>query len=661
MAEDVTMPSGFKVVDDAPSVGIPEGFKVIEQEQQAPELPFTQGVESDLKQRGVNLAKFALDPRMKVTALPFKYALESGGALGDVVVRGLNEVVPEPIQELTKAGIDYVAGLGPVQAVAKGAQEFSQQYPNAAATLFGGLTMAGAPATSSLASRPVQAAVSAPKRVGESLLEKVKLAFSNKPIEEPRTTLPISQTEQALALGDVVNKGSAASLLPGAKTQDFDLMREEALARSGVLGGDIEKQVRQADKQFEQSVKNTVQALAGTSTGPTAQDTLSNAMKIVKRRRDTEQKVQNRLMEQRNNALAKAKLYSDYTNETLGATVRELKETPDFVVNLPKKGVEGIKDDLAIFDKLTSVKNGEIKAAELAAWRTGLNNYKPGDPNYSLAKPLKGVYDDWVDNQLQFALKEGDEDLAHKILNANKRYSEFKTKYGTDTRKGQARAVENLLTQEEMTPRKMVNSVFGASLKGNDNTEQFVKRLIQGSKEGAERQKVAESFRAGLYQRAFESAFDETNEFIKIGKLINNLIEMQKSDSYRKYLSTPEHDKVTKSLIEDLGKYQFATTNKDIVNLSGTAPMMTRIMQATGSMPIVRNIALARGSAEAIARLAETGSKAGSRRQVEKSIAEFYNELSPNIERSIKLDLSKSLGGTGLGLTVNEQTNEEMK
>lgn len=33
MAEDVTIPSGFKIVDDAPSVGIPEGFKVIEQEQ----------------------------------------------------------------------------------------------------------------------------------------------------------------------------------------------------------------------------------------------------------------------------------------------------------------------------------------------------------------------------------------------------------------------------------------------------------------------------------------------------------------------------------------------------------------------------------------------------------------------------------------------------
>jgi hypothetical protein len=36
MAEDVTIPSGFKIVDDAPSVNIPEGFKVIEQEQPQP-------------------------------------------------------------------------------------------------------------------------------------------------------------------------------------------------------------------------------------------------------------------------------------------------------------------------------------------------------------------------------------------------------------------------------------------------------------------------------------------------------------------------------------------------------------------------------------------------------------------------------------------------
>ena len=190
-----------------------------------------------------------------------------------------------------------------------------------------------------------------------------------------------------------------------------------------------------------------------------------------------------------------------------------------------------IKEDFTFLEKALSPKAKDVDMGILGAWRSGLNNYKPGTSEGVMAGKMKAVYDDWLDSQFKFAMKEGDEDLADKIFNANKRYAEFKNQYGTNKFTGQKAVIEKILREDEMTPRAMVNTVFGSGLKGKDYTEQYVRRLIDGATEGAERDRVRDGFRAGLYQRAFDLAFEPTTDTINIGKLKNGLVDMMKSDS----------------------------------------------------------------------------------------------------------------------------------
>ncbi|MAI17148.1 MAG: hypothetical protein CBC71_06310 [Rhodobacteraceae bacterium TMED111] len=469
-------------------------------------------------------------------------------------------------------------------------------------------------------------------------------------------SLPISGQQQALDVSDLVDqgltdKGDVTTMLRGARDQDINVMRDEELARGGLLGDELQAMVAEADEGFKQSVKNTMQSLAGEGVEETSQDTLAKSIGIVKNRFDAQKRLQNKLMTARNDAIAKSSVYADYTRDTLGQALKELKKTPDFKVSLMREGNKEIASDFKIIDKIISADNVKsINMPFLASWRSGLNDYPKGSQQSVLAGKMKAVYDDWLDNHIKFAIKEGDDDLAEKIFSANSKYAEFKNKYGTNKYSGQKKVIENILTQEDMTPRAMVNTVFGANMGGKDYTEQFVKRLVQGVPEGEKRKRVVDGFRAGLFQKAFEGAFDETTDVVKFGKLKTNLLKMKKSDAYRKYLSSPEYDSVMDKLIVDLQKYQTATTDKSIVNLSGTTPMAARLAQSMGAIPLLSGLSLYRGGAESAAALAKMGTKAKNKRSVEKSLADFYKSVAPAIDDQIKFNFSGAgaiAGGVG--------------
>ena len=448
-------------------------------------------------------------------------------------------------------------------------------------------------------------------------------------------TLPISGRPAVKPVQELVDQGDATTMLKGARNQDIELMRAEEMARQGLMGDELEGAVRQADDQFIQSVRETAQSLAGEGTEETAQDTLAKSLNVVRNRFKAEKKLQSALMTKRNNAIAKAKVYADYTRETLGESLKELKSTPDFKVSLLRDENAQLAQDFKILDKLIKPKKVKsVNMSALGAWRSGLNSYKPGTQQSVLARQAAGVYDDWLENHLKLAMKEGDEDLAEQIFKANSRYAEFKNKFGTNAYAGQKKVIEDILTQDEMTPAAMVNSVFGKSMSGKDYTSQYVKRLLDAVPEGARREQVRSGFRTGLYQKAFEDAY--TGDVINLGKFKNNLIKMQKSDAYKQFLSTPEHDQITKQLIEDIGKFQRATQDRTVVNLSGTTPMAARIMQGFGSLPLVRNLSFARGGAEAVADLAKGGARAQSKRQVEKSVTDFYKAVGDQINEQVK-------------------------
>lgn len=128
---------------------------------------FTEGVQSDLSQRVRKFGVDLLDPSKPVTTLPFRYAKELGGAAGDVALRGLKEITPEPIQKAVKSGVEYVSGLPPVQYGAEKAGEFAQEYPNVSDILGGGATMLGAPVATKVGKEGLEVA-------GKGALETVK-------------------------------------------------------------------------------------------------------------------------------------------------------------------------------------------------------------------------------------------------------------------------------------------------------------------------------------------------------------------------------------------------------------------------------------------------------------------------------------------------------
>lgn len=614
----------------------------------------TMGFSDEIKAGLQGLVRGGLDPNL-TTGEAYDFFLnkarQEGGQLqeqnrkaylGGQIAGGLGTAIAIPAGALTKFGTgkaaQYATGSG-IGALSGGLYGYGsgegsekERAKNAAwGGLFGATGGAGGVALGGLAQRAIKAFTKKPVVNAVTSAAEEVLPISNRPV----TAKSLTQT------------GEATTLLKGAKTGNIDLMRQEEMARQGLLGSELEAGIRGADETFKQSVKDTAQKLAGSGTKETAQDTLTEAVAIVKNRFNAQKKLQSSIMGKRNDAIAKAKVYGDYTRETLGTSLKELRNTPDMKVNLMRGENKPVLDDLKILEKLISGKNlKSVNMSALGAWRSGLNTYKQGTQQSVLASKAAKVYDDWLDNHLKLAIKEGDEDLANTIFSANQKYAEFKNKYGTNSYKGQKNIIEKIMQEDEMTPRAMVNTVFGKSLDGKDYTEQYVKRMIETMPEGVKRQSVVDGFRAGLYQKSFEDAYDATTDTINLGKFKNNLIKMKKNDAFNKYLTTPENNELTDLLIQDIAKYQRATSDRSIVNLSGTTPMAARIMQTVGAIPIIRNLSLARGAAEGLSGVAKAGANAKNSRAVEKSLADFYKTIAPEIDNQVKFNFS--VGGGAL-------------
>lgn len=577
------------------------------------------------------------------------YAYGSGQFLGAVApaVAAAPLRVAKAIGQYAAKGMPQAIGTGAATGLVSGGiyglgsgTEGQRAKAGAEGMAFGAAGGVAGGALGGLAQRALKAFKKAPAGIAQEVAGDVDLPISGKPKIE--------------GAADVVGTG-ATKLLRGAQTQDIKLMRAEELARQGLLGSDLEKAIQGADEEFIQSVRNTVQNLAGDNLEETSQDTLMKAVNLTKNKFKAQKALQGQLMDNRNNAIAKAKVWNKYTKETLGGSLNSLKETPDFKVNLQRAENTPLLQDFKILDKILvgNKKTGTIDMASLGAWRSGLNSYPKGTQQSVLASKMAKQYDAWLDDHLQTAMMQGDSDLVDTILNANKKYAEFKSKYGTNKYDGQKKILEDIFTKKEMTPRKAVNALFGKSLSGNDYTEQYVKRLIDGA--GDNSSQVKEHLKAGLYQKAFEDSFDDATEIVKLGKLKNNLIKLKNNDAFKKYLSDPEQINTINQVVMDINKFQKATSDRRIT--APSAPMMGRIFQSMGALPVVRNLSLARGSAEALASVAKAGANAKDARIAEKSLAEFYKIVSKELDETVKLRYIGQQAG-GMQAAASAQPNE---
>lgn len=460
------------------------------------------------------------------------------------------------------------------------------------------------------------------------------------------------RAKKAFGVGDEIAPpvGGEVRLPTGAKTGDVEMMRAEEAARQGLLGEEHQAIMQQIDKKFTQDVVGGTRAVAGAE--GVADDLLESGISKVQRRFKAEKRVQSRLMTERNKAIANSKIYSDYTQETLGTTMKALKKTPDFAVNLGKSAMKPIKDEFKTLKKVVEGKDiNAINFSFLQSWRSGLNNYRAGTQEGVLSGKMARVYDDWLDGITTQAIKEGDENLVDKIYKANRSYRGFATKYGTNKYKGQANVLERIVKQDELTPDQLVNMTFGKTLGGVSTTNQTVKRLMSAMPEGAKRETIKQDFKAGLIHRALERSY--RGEKVSIATLGKNIDTLLKNRSFTENLASADDITTLKGVVSDINKYVAATTRRDVVSPSGGA-VLRGLEGMLNSLGAVTGVVGGRVITEPARMMVREGKKAPERRLVEESLKQYGDVLSKTVKDRYKY-YGSAIGGIAAADVLGEE------
>lgn len=430
----------------------------------------------------------------------------------------------------------------------------------------------------------------------------------------------LSQTDDISMLAA---QGKQITMPKGAATGDVNLMRLEEGARQGQFGDDIQRQIANIDERTKTDVLNRIQSMVG-KTAAESDELLSKGITSSRARYRASKAVQNKLMNVRNDALAKTTVYKDYVRETLSKPLEALQKTPNFKVALMRPDNAPIKDDFKILKDIVNQKSATgVNFNFLQSWRAGLNDYyKQGGQKGALATQMSKVYDNWLDNiAISDAIKAGDEDIAQKIFKANKEYSKFKSLYGTDKRIGQNSAIEKILNQEELTPVQAVNTLFGKSTEGNQYTAQNLRRILKGAAGSAKEEAIKQDFRSGLILRAYEDA--QKKGSFNMGSFKNNLVKLKNSEAYKMNLAAPEYDQVMDGLIKDIGKVLDAQSRKDVY--SPSAPLIIRYL--TGIFDKAGYVLpSSRAAAAGLEGLGKAASARPAKQTIEKALSQVMQE-----------------------------------
>lgn len=482
-------------------------------------------------------------------------------------------------------------------------------------------------------------------------------AISNQPVSSIQTPENLSKIAG--------EKGQVLNLPQGVKNFDTDALRLQERARQGGLGQDAEKSIRNIDAGVTQSAKDATQALVGKVTTDNPDDLLAQGIGKFKARALAEKQYAGKLMDERNQKIANAGIYRQYTQQTLLPKVQQVLETPENSVFMETSGATPIKEFSQILNNLTTVRNEKgqmlkpLDFAKLQGWSSTVSRYarqNQGKSEGVVANQMVGAYNDWLDSVTKSAFKEGDDSVAQSILSANKNYASFKNKYGTDVRSGQARAFQDAVQKDELTPRQLVNMVFGSSSSGKDISGQVVKRMIDAMPQGARREGLRNDFRSGLIMRAYNDSL-HANRDLKLGVFANKLNDLLQNDVYSRNLSTPEHTNSIRAIISDLRSYVKAVNDPTIRSNSGTGGYLERMGERILRNPAIRHATL--GQSENLNLLLQNGLKAKSRAQVKKVEKSFFQQLGSAIDSNPKVyGVDPVASGIVAGVAAGQNKND---
>lgn len=379
--------------------------------------------------------------------------------------------------------------------------------------------------------------------------------------------------------------GNVARLPKGARDLDIEQMRVEEAARQGMLNSidpSAQNKMKAIDDIFHQDVEKVARGLANNSEDR-SDDVFAGIANRVRNRYSAAKKLNTRLMEERNLLIGKAGIYKDYTKDTLGKNINELVSSPELKASISmlptdnpiKKSVEYLNKLTGYGAKETGKFNKPIDFAMLAGWRKSLNSLSPSSAEYQIGKKFAAEYDEWLDGITKNAFINADDDMVSKIFAANKSYSAFKNKYGTDKFRGQSRAIQDIVEKTELTPMQLSNLVMGKTLNGRNDSTQTVKRMLEIVPEGA-KSGMKDDIRRGLVLRALENSRNRINPEgnLSVKVLKADLLKLINSEPYRLYLKDEAFDKTVNGLIDDIGKFINAQSRKEVYSPSG--PMIAR-------------------------------------------------------------------------------------
>ncbi len=467
----------------------------------------------------------------------------------------------------------------------------------------------------------------------------------------PKVTNNIDEAVDVMAQPNMPD-GERIRLPQGAKSGDVNIMRSEEAGRQGLLGNDYQVMMNQVDDAVKDDAVNVVTGLAGKQ--GTSDDLLEGALSNVQKRFKAQKTVQSRLMDKRNDAIAKTKIYNDYTKDTLISDLTELRKSPDFEVNIGSN--PQIKEKFDFLNKLTKGKGvTDVKMSTLAAWRRSLNQFEPRTQESVLAGQMAKTYDNWLDNIATEAFKAGDEDVVKTIFSANKEYSKFKNLYGTDKHLGQSKVIQDIVEKSELTPDHLVNMTFGKSLKGTNTTNQVVGRLLKTMPEGARREAVRNDMKAGLLNKAIEGSYK--GDQFSMAKLRNNIFDLKKNRAFKDHLASKEEIEVLDTLLKDMSSYIDSTSRRDVYSPSG--PLVLRgLSKVLGGVGFMTAPVGGRMATEPLKNMIKEGAKAPDRRVVEQTIKQFSDSLKDMTANKYNFYGSQAAVSTGAQMT-NDQQNKD--
>lgn len=481
--------------------------------------------------------------------------------------------------------------------------------------------------------------------IAKPTLSKIASKFGNKTstvkssgtagnIEEAAANIteqPVSSVLPPAAI--VTEKGNVLNLPKGVIDKDVNALRVQEEARQGILGQPAQQAIKKIDETITGDIKSATQSLIGKETTDSPDDLLLRGIDSFRKQYAADKKVAGDLMKIRNDKIANAKIYKDYTHQTLTKGVDDLLQSSDNAIFAQTTAAKPILEYKQILDNITAPKDTKfarpLNFDSLQGWSASVSKFardaKQGgrEQEAAIANQMAGKYNDWLDNITKEAFKSGDDDLVDSIFKANRNYVDFKKTFGTNRAAGESKILEDILKKDALTPDQIVGMTFGKSASGKDTTNQLVGRMLKSVPEDMKPQMVND-FRAGLIMRSYKDSLNADGS-LKMGTFANKLRDVHQSPVYKTHLSDPQYDAAMKGLYTDITSYVRALNDPTVRSTSGTGGAISRLLTKLLDNPVV-----SRGTAGVSTRLnelAQSAAKAGSRSELREIEKQFFQGL----------------------------------